>query len=203
MNKHPEIKRLGAYLIDAGLITPGQVDVALNDQEFMEDRMRFGDVLVARGWVKQQTLDYLIEKVVEPEQLIARRVVLEDAMTVRHDVHHVPSPRLHAVQTLDPPAVNAPTAEPITLGQIVIDTIEEPITVEEPIVAEPITVEQPIDQNVVAQARSLDGDTVFQIVMPPRHTAASLTPKVDPTLKNERKSLASVDDTEDGLNWVG
>lgn len=60
-------KRLGSYLVEAGLITSAQVDVALNDQKIMGD-MRFGDVLVARGWIKQQTLDYLIKKVVEPEQ---------------------------------------------------------------------------------------------------------------------------------------
>ncbi len=54
-------KRLGAYLVEAGLLTPAQIDVALNDQKIMSD-MRFGEVLVARGWIKQQTLDYLIKK---------------------------------------------------------------------------------------------------------------------------------------------
>lgn len=65
-------KRLGSYLVEAGLITSAQVDVALNDQKIMSD-MRFGDVLVARGWIKQQTLDYLIKKVVEPEQQAAKQ----------------------------------------------------------------------------------------------------------------------------------
>jgi hypothetical protein len=60
-------KRLGAYLVEAGLLTPAQIDVALNDQKIMSD-MRFGEVLVARGWIKQQTLDYLIKKIIEPEQ---------------------------------------------------------------------------------------------------------------------------------------
>jgi hypothetical protein len=41
-------KRLGGYLVEAGLITPAQVDVALNDQKIM-DGMRFGEVLSARG----------------------------------------------------------------------------------------------------------------------------------------------------------
>ncbi len=67
----PRAKCLGSYLVEAGLITPAQVDVALNDQKIM-DNMRFGEVLVARGWVKQQTLDYLIKKVVEPEQRAAK-----------------------------------------------------------------------------------------------------------------------------------
>lgn len=64
-------KRLGAYLVEAGLLTPAQIDVALNDQKIMSD-MRFGEVLVARGWIKQQTLDYLITKIIEPEQRAVR-----------------------------------------------------------------------------------------------------------------------------------
>jgi hypothetical protein len=59
-------KRLGGYLVEAGLLTPGQVDVALNDQKLTG--MRFGEILVARGWVKQQTIEYLMRKVVLPEQ---------------------------------------------------------------------------------------------------------------------------------------
>lgn len=79
-----EIKRLGSYLVDAGLVSPAQIDVALNDQEFM-DNMRLGDILVTRGWIKQQTLDYLIEKIVEPEQQRARQSVLQAAMVTRPD----------------------------------------------------------------------------------------------------------------------
>ena len=67
----PRAKYIGSYLVEAGLITSAQVAVALNDQKIM-DNMRFGEVLVARGWVKQQTLDYLIKKVVEPEQRAAK-----------------------------------------------------------------------------------------------------------------------------------
>lgn len=62
---HPK-KRLGGYLVEAGLLTTGQVDVALNDQKLTG--MRFGEILAARGWVKQQTIEYLMDKVVLPEQ---------------------------------------------------------------------------------------------------------------------------------------
>ncbi|NDJ16623.1 hypothetical protein [Myxacorys almedinensis] len=58
---------LGTYFVEAGLITPAQVAVALNDQILM-NHMRFGEVLVARGWIKQQTLDYVIRRVIEPER---------------------------------------------------------------------------------------------------------------------------------------
>jgi hypothetical protein len=67
MMQIPAIKKLGSYLVDAGLVTLAQIDVALNDQEFMDD-MRIGDILVTRGWIKQQTLDFVIDKVVDPEQ---------------------------------------------------------------------------------------------------------------------------------------
>ena len=70
-DRNEPVKCLGYYLIEAGLITQAQVEVALNDQKIMND-MRFGEVLVARGWMKQQTLDYLIRKIVEPEQRTAK-----------------------------------------------------------------------------------------------------------------------------------
>ena len=62
----PNRKRLGGHLIEAGLLTPAQVDVALNDQR--STGMLFGEILVARGWVKRQTIEYLMKKVILPEQ---------------------------------------------------------------------------------------------------------------------------------------
>jgi hypothetical protein len=70
---HPQAtrKRLGGYLIEAGLLTQAQVDVALNDQKLTG--MRFGEILATRGWVKQQTIEYLMEKVIVPEREGARQ----------------------------------------------------------------------------------------------------------------------------------
>ncbi len=62
----PQQKRLGGYLVEAGLLTPAQVSVALNDQKITG--MRFGEILAARGWVKQQTIEYLMKKVILPEK---------------------------------------------------------------------------------------------------------------------------------------
>lgn len=67
----PRTKRLGGYLVEAGLLTPAQVDVALNDQK--STGMRFGEILAARGWVKQQTIEYFMQKVILPEQQAGRR----------------------------------------------------------------------------------------------------------------------------------
>ena len=67
-------KRLGGYLVEAGLLTPAQVDVALNDQKLTG--MRFGEILAARGWVKQKTIEYLMHKVVLPEQQVMKSAPL-------------------------------------------------------------------------------------------------------------------------------
>ncbi len=64
----PLSKRLGGYLIDAGLLTDSQVEVALNDQK--ATGMRFGDIIVERGWVKRRTIEYLAQKVIKMEREI-------------------------------------------------------------------------------------------------------------------------------------
>lgn len=66
----PRTKRIGGYLVEAGLLTPAQVDVALNDQK--KTGLRFGEILAARGWVKQETVEYFMEKVVLPERTITQ-----------------------------------------------------------------------------------------------------------------------------------
>lgn len=60
------LKPLGRHLVEAGLLHSSQVEVALRDQQ--QTRMRFGEILAARGWVKQQTIDYLMRKIVLPER---------------------------------------------------------------------------------------------------------------------------------------
>jgi len=62
----PTVKRLGSYLVEAGLLSPGQINVILTDQQ--STGMRFGEIAVARGWLKEQTIEWIIEKVVMPER---------------------------------------------------------------------------------------------------------------------------------------
>ncbi len=168
----PEIKRLGSYLVDAGLVTLAQIDVALNDQEFMDD-MRIGDILVTRGWIKQQTLDFVIDKVVDPEQSIARRTTLEDSLTKRQ----VPRDTATVIQPMvsDRPEV------------IARDTrIPEPHT------------------ETIAQARSLDGNRVIDILRPKKtYSVGDVTTPTDPGRINDRKPLSSVPGDDDDTNWAG
>jgi hypothetical protein len=100
------LRPLGSYLIEAGLLTDAQVHVALNDQNMM-DHMRFGEVLVARGWIKQQTLDYLISKIIEPEQELARRDSLYTALLTQKPLP--PTALTASVQS------TAPTTEPLNV----------------------------------------------------------------------------------------
>jgi hypothetical protein len=77
-------KRIGSYLVEAGLLTDDQVKVALNDQQ--ATGMRFGDIIVARGWLKEQTIEWVMQKVIIPEkralnkqqeQIVAQRQTLQ------------------------------------------------------------------------------------------------------------------------------
>jgi hypothetical protein len=54
-------KLLGEILQEAGLVSPAQIQMALQDQSIYED-MRLGEILALRGWVKQETADFLVER---------------------------------------------------------------------------------------------------------------------------------------------
>lgn len=69
----PPLKRLGGYLVEAGLLTHDQVSVILNDQQ--ATGMRFGEIVVARGWLKEQTIEWIMAKVIEPERRVVRQTV--------------------------------------------------------------------------------------------------------------------------------
>jgi hypothetical protein len=62
-------KRLGAYLVEAGLLSFDHLQVALSEQKHTDKRL--GEVVADRGWVNQQTIDYLMEKVILPERQMA------------------------------------------------------------------------------------------------------------------------------------
>ncbi|PPS45317.1 hypothetical protein B1A85_03390 [Chroococcidiopsis sp. TS-821] len=69
-----EQKPLGRYLIEGGFIDSEQLKVALAAQR--SERRRLGEILVRKGWIRQQTLDYLIEKVVLPERSSQKKLRL-------------------------------------------------------------------------------------------------------------------------------
>jgi len=66
-----KVKPLGSYLVEANLLTQEQIDRALDEQR--ANGMLLGAVLVQHGWIKQETIDYLMVKVVLPEREMARK----------------------------------------------------------------------------------------------------------------------------------
>jgi hypothetical protein len=60
------LKPIGSYLEDAGLLNSDQIKVILVDQQ--ATGMRFGEIAVARGWVKEQTIEWIMRKVIAPER---------------------------------------------------------------------------------------------------------------------------------------
>lgn len=66
-------KRIGDYLVEAGLLSLAQVEVVLLDQDFTG--MRFGEILVTRGWLKSQTIEFLFQNVILPQRTLAKKAV--------------------------------------------------------------------------------------------------------------------------------
>jgi hypothetical protein len=52
-------KPLSKLLLEADLVSPAQIEVALHDQTIYED-LRLGDILALRGWIKSETADFFI-----------------------------------------------------------------------------------------------------------------------------------------------
>lgn len=61
MPKSLREKPLGEVLQQAGLVSPGQIQVALQDQIYNQD-LRIGEIFALRGWIKQETADFFAEK---------------------------------------------------------------------------------------------------------------------------------------------
>jgi hypothetical protein len=63
-------KYIGNYLVEAGLISSAQVSLILSDQA--TTKMRFGEIAVNRGWLKRQTIEFLMAHVILPKQSAVR-----------------------------------------------------------------------------------------------------------------------------------
>ncbi len=65
---HTDVKRLGDYLVDAGLLTQVHIATALSEQE--GSGLRLGEILARKEWVKQETIEYLMRNVIIPERAV-------------------------------------------------------------------------------------------------------------------------------------
>jgi len=109
-------KRLGGYLLEAGLLTTDQVDVALNDQQ--ATGMRFGEVVVARGWIKEQTIEWMMRRIVAPEREAYARWEKDQQTLVQERT--LRQPRLVAKQAAGKVAQAAPQAAPKPQGKPIV-----------------------------------------------------------------------------------
>ncbi|WP_297061619.1 hypothetical protein [Thermosynechococcus sp. M3746_W2019_013] len=55
------VMRIGELLLKAGLITSGQLQVALMEQG-MYANLRLGEILALHGWLSQETIDFFVEE---------------------------------------------------------------------------------------------------------------------------------------------
>ena len=52
---------LGSLLLDAALISPAQLEAALQAQHTYQDLL-LGEILALRGWIKQETVDFFADR---------------------------------------------------------------------------------------------------------------------------------------------
>ena len=53
-------KPLGQILIEAGIISISQIEIALQEQKYND--LRIGEILILHGWIQQQTVDFFAER---------------------------------------------------------------------------------------------------------------------------------------------
>lgn len=90
-------KCIGNYLLEAGLLSAAQVDVILSDQA--STGMRFGEIAVSRGWLKEQTIEYLMKHLIMPQQSLP--------LDLNEDlVEDLPSEVAERLQALSPKSIH-------------------------------------------------------------------------------------------------
>lgn len=104
-------KKIGSYLVDAGLLSTDQISVVLNDQQ--ATGMRFGEIVVARGWVKEQTVEWIMTKVVEPDRHQAQPVPQPQPQMSGRWAENVPPARSSVQPAAKPLVARSMDAQPV------------------------------------------------------------------------------------------
>ena len=66
--KASNYKLFGTYFLEAGLVTSARLKKALDEQKNKYPYKKVGEILVIQGLLKQDTLDYFVEKIIRPER---------------------------------------------------------------------------------------------------------------------------------------
>jgi hypothetical protein len=95
---------LGFHLIEAGLLTEAQTKVIAQDQ--VASGLSMGEIAVFRGWVKEQTVNYLMQRVILPAQMDRELIELQrerdalkrerDTLRIERDTLRIERDTLHS-----------------------------------------------------------------------------------------------------------
>jgi hypothetical protein len=169
-------KKIGGYLVDAGLLTAAQISVALNDQE--STGMRFGEIVVARGWLKEQTVEWIMSKVIEPE----RQALIRQQQTASQPASRWGNQGSYPMSQPSAPTNPKPAANP--LQSVSAERRATPVRTMRPTV-DPTT--PPVEQSNPAASKA----------------TAPTNPKFIRREVPISKPLPSVNSSDGDVNWVG
>ena len=66
--KTSKYKLFGSYFLEAGIVTPDGLQEALTEQKNQYPYKKIGEILIDRGLLKQNTLNYFVKKIIQPER---------------------------------------------------------------------------------------------------------------------------------------
>lgn len=69
-------KLFGSYFLEAGIISNQQLQEALQEQKNKYPYKKIGEILLIHGWLKQNTLNYFVQKIILPEREKQRKINL-------------------------------------------------------------------------------------------------------------------------------
>lgn len=195
---YPDSKRIGGYLMDAGLLSPAQVEVVLSDQELTG--MRFGEILVSRGWLKSQTIEFLFQNVILPRRTLAKQAVEKARKEAVDHLKEVNASHQSQLQ----PSTSSPTS-PIK-PEIVAKKRERPRPLPKPTPQPAISSEPPAAQATPPQQASALSSAV---PAPPSQVEKDDSPIQPPAVPrppsiHDRETLATYDKLhlEDLPDWL-
>ena len=59
--RQPRVQPIGYYLKEAGLLNEQQINTILSEQKTGQTWIRFGALVVFKGWLKQSTIDFFLK----------------------------------------------------------------------------------------------------------------------------------------------
>ena len=77
IQKQKSHKLFGSYFLEAGILSNEQLQEALQEQKNKHPYKKIGEILLLRGWIQQNTLNYFVKKIIQPEREMQRKKNLQ------------------------------------------------------------------------------------------------------------------------------